>query len=62
MSHGSEKIDIAAASPHTILNIRKKTLGYVRAIPRVSALDIVTTACRDQFESLALAQKVCLSG
>ena len=36
---------ISSASPHKVLDIRKKTLGYVsqflRVIPRISAIDLV---------------------
>ena len=43
--HNGEMIDIAAADPHTILAIRKHTLGYVsqflRVVPRVPTVDIV---------------------
>ncbi len=43
--HDKEWIDLVQASPHQILNIREKTLGYVsqflRVIPRVSTLEIV---------------------
>src|SRR5580698_9169101 len=43
--HGSETIDLVTASPEQIIDIRRKTLGYVsqflRAMPRVPALDIV---------------------
>jgi alpha-D-ribose 1-methylphosphonate 5-triphosphate synthase subunit PhnL len=39
------EIDIAGASPRTMLALRRTTIGYVsqflRAVPRVSALDIV---------------------
>ena len=42
---GDETIDIAGASPRQILRVRQRALGYVtqflRAVPRVSALDIV---------------------
>lgn len=43
---GAEEIvDIAAAPPHLVLDVRRLTLGYVsqflRVIPRVSTLDIV---------------------
>lgn len=42
---GDEIVDIANASPRQILGVRQRTLGYVtqflRAVPRVSALDIV---------------------
>ncbi len=43
--HKNEMIDLAAAPPALVLEIRRETLGYVsqflRAMPRVSALDIV---------------------
>lgn len=43
--HGDDWIDMSRASPQHILAVRKHTMGYVsqflRAIPRVSALDIV---------------------
>jgi alpha-D-ribose 1-methylphosphonate 5-triphosphate synthase subunit PhnL len=42
---GKEFVDIAAAKPREILSVRQRLLGYVtqflRAVPRVSALDIV---------------------
>jgi alpha-D-ribose 1-methylphosphonate 5-triphosphate synthase subunit PhnL len=43
--HEGAMVDIASALPRTILEVRRKTLGFVsqflRVIPRVSALDIV---------------------
>jgi len=43
--HGEGVIDIATAPPRRILSLRQQVLGYVtqflRAVPRVSALDIV---------------------
>ena len=43
--HENKWVDLASASPHKVLDIRKKTLGYVsqflRVIPRISAIDIV---------------------
>jgi alpha-D-ribose 1-methylphosphonate 5-triphosphate synthase subunit PhnL len=45
VAHGSDTVDLVAASPRTILNIRRDTIGYVsqflRTVPRVSALDVV---------------------
>jgi alpha-D-ribose 1-methylphosphonate 5-triphosphate synthase subunit PhnL len=42
---GDETVDVAAATPRRILSLRRRALGYVtqflRAVPRVSALDIV---------------------
>lgn len=43
--HEGAMVDIAAAPPRTILEVRRRTLGFVsqflRVIPRVSAIDIV---------------------
>ena len=43
--HGNKWVDLASASPHEVLEIRKKTLGYVsqflRVIPRISTIDLV---------------------
>ncbi len=43
--HDGRMVDIAAADPRTVLEVRRRTLGYVsqflRVVPRVSALDIV---------------------
>ena len=42
---GGRQTDVASASPRHILGLRKNTVGYVsqflRAVPRVSALDVV---------------------
>ena len=46
--HDGEQHDIASADPRQVLQIRRRTLGYVsqflRTVPRVSALDIVAEA------------------
>ena len=43
--HENKWVDLASASPYEVLDIRKKTLGYVsqflRVIPRISAIDLV---------------------
>lgn len=43
--HGDTWVDMVSASPHTVLDVRRRTMGYVsqflRVIPRVSTLDIV---------------------
>jgi alpha-D-ribose 1-methylphosphonate 5-triphosphate synthase subunit PhnL len=45
LRHGDEEIDLAHASPHQMLEIRKRTVGYVsqflRCVPRVPAIDVV---------------------
>ena len=44
-------IDVAQSLPRRVLALRKKTIGYVsqflRAIPRVSSLDLVAAAARE---------------
>ncbi|WP_169569452.1 phosphonate C-P lyase system protein PhnL [Sneathiella limimaris] len=43
--HEGEWVDMAKSTPHTILQVRERTMGYVsqflRVIPRVSTLEIV---------------------
>jgi alpha-D-ribose 1-methylphosphonate 5-triphosphate synthase subunit PhnL len=43
--HRDEEIDLAAAGPRVVIEVRRETLGYVsqflRVIPRIPALDIV---------------------
>lgn len=43
--HDGRVIDLAAADPRTVLNVRRNTLGYVsqflRTLPRVAAIDVV---------------------
>jgi len=43
--HASEMVDLAEAPPHVILDVRRRTIGYVsqflRCIPRVPAIDVV---------------------
>lgn len=45
VAHEGRLVDIASASPRVILAVRRSTIGYVsqflRAVPRVPALDIV---------------------
>ncbi|UIK05725.1 phosphonate C-P lyase system protein PhnL [Neorhizobium galegae] len=46
VDHNDRIVDIARADPRTVLDVRRHTLGYVsqflRTVPRVSALDVVT--------------------
>jgi alpha-D-ribose 1-methylphosphonate 5-triphosphate synthase subunit PhnL len=48
---GADRVDIANAAPRRILSLRRSTIGYVsqflRAIPRISAFDIVSAAARE---------------
>ncbi len=50
LRHGSDWIDMASAHPHAVLDVRRRTLGYVsqflRIVPRVPALDIVAEPLR----------------
>jgi alpha-D-ribose 1-methylphosphonate 5-triphosphate synthase subunit PhnL len=43
--HGARMVDVVGAEPHAVLDIRRRTMGYVsqflRVIPRVPAIDIV---------------------
>jgi alpha-D-ribose 1-methylphosphonate 5-triphosphate synthase subunit PhnL len=45
VTHGGQLVDLATATPRTVLAIRRDTIGYVsqflRTVPRVSALDVV---------------------
>ncbi|MEQ1941708.1 phosphonate C-P lyase system protein PhnL [Mesorhizobium sp. VNQ89] len=45
VNHRGQLIDLAKATPRTVLAIRRDTIGYVsqflRTVPRVSALDVV---------------------
>ena len=45
ITHAGRPVDIVSAVPRTVLDVRRRTLGFVsqflRVIPRVSALDIV---------------------
>lgn len=48
--HDGAMVDIVGATPHTVLAIRRRTMGHVsqflRAIPRVPAIDIVAEPLR----------------
>lgn len=48
--HGQEVVDIARAEPRAVIDVRRRTMGYVsqflRAIPRVAALDVVAEPLR----------------
>ena len=49
--HDEMVTDVATAGPRVILDLRRKTLGYVsqflRAIPRVSCFDLIAARARD---------------
>ncbi|WP_430424747.1 phosphonate C-P lyase system protein PhnL [Phenylobacterium sp.] len=44
--HDGEYVDITSAAPHQVIDVRRRTLGYVsqflRVIPRISTLQLVT--------------------
>jgi alpha-D-ribose 1-methylphosphonate 5-triphosphate synthase subunit PhnL len=48
---GEVEVDVASAEPRRVVRLRRSTIGYVsqflRVIPRVAAIDIVTAAARD---------------
>jgi len=64
VAHDGESVDLAAAEPWRVLDVRRRTIGYVsqflRVIPRVSALEIVAEPARrrglPQAEALARAR------
>lgn len=45
VSHRERIVDLAAADPRTVLDVRRRTMGYVsqflRTVPRVAAIDVV---------------------
>ena len=50
VAHEGQEIDIAGAPPRTVLDIRRRTMGYVsqflRVVPRVAAIDVVAEPLR----------------
>jgi alpha-D-ribose 1-methylphosphonate 5-triphosphate synthase subunit PhnL len=60
VDHAGQLVDLAKASPRTILQIRRDTIGYVsqflRTVPRVSALDVVAEPLVARGETRAGAQ------
>lgn len=66
--HDGAMVDLAGASPRTVIAVRHATLGYVsqflRVVPRVPTLDIVaeelTTRGRTRDEALAAATALLL--
>ncbi len=55
--HDGVMVDMAAADPRTVLEVRRRTLGYVsqflRVVPRVPALGIVAEATGGDFDKAA---------
>lgn len=64
LRHDGGLVDIAAASPRTVVQVRTRTLAYVsqflRVVPRVSALDIVAEAARGMSADAAHARAEAL--
>ncbi len=50
VTHDGRTVDLATAAPRTVIDVRRRTLGYVsqflRVIPRVSTLDVVAEPLR----------------
>lgn len=48
--HDGDEVDIASADPRMVIDVRRRSMGYVsqflRAIPRVAALDVVAEPLR----------------
>jgi len=59
--HRGGDVDLATAGPRTILELRRKTIGYVsqflRVVPRVGALDIVAEPLVERGADHAQAQR-----
>ncbi len=60
VDHAGQLVDLAKASPRTILQVRRDTIGYVsqflRTVPRVSALDVVAEPLVARGETRAASQ------
>lgn len=61
VDHKGKVVDLAAADPRTILDVRRQTLGYVsqflRTVPRVAALDVVAEPLLARGENVASARE-----
>ena len=61
VQHENGLIDLATASPRTVLAIRRHTIGYVsqflRTVPRVSALDVVAEPLVERGEEREAARE-----
>lgn len=60
VKHEDGLIDLAHASPRTVLAVRRQTIGYVsqflRTVPRVSALDVVAEPLVERGEGREIAR------
>ncbi|MER8389732.1 phosphonate C-P lyase system protein PhnL [Mesorhizobium sp. M0166] len=61
VQHEGGLIDLATASPRTVLAVRRLTIGYVsqflRTVPRVSALDVVAEPLVERGEEREVARE-----
>ena len=61
VQHDGHLVDLAKAEPRTILEVRRRSIGYVsqflRVVPRVSALDIVAEPLTARGVSLEAARE-----
>ncbi len=61
VDHKGKIVDLAAADPRTILDVRRQTLGYVsqflRTVPRVAAIDVVAEPLLARGEAAASARE-----
>lgn len=59
--HRERMIDLASADPRTIMSVRREVIGYVsqflRAMPRIPALDVAAEALVEQGESVEVARQ-----
>ncbi|MGE0254361.1 MAG: phosphonate C-P lyase system protein PhnL [Alphaproteobacteria bacterium] len=59
--HGGRMVDLAVADPLTLRAVRRETIGHVsqflRAIPRVPAIDVVAAPLLDRGDSAAAARR-----
>jgi alpha-D-ribose 1-methylphosphonate 5-triphosphate synthase subunit PhnL len=60
VEHRGHLVDLATASPRTVLGVRRDTIGYVsqflRTVPRVAALDVVAEPLVSSGEARETAQ------
>ncbi|WP_221585781.1 phosphonate C-P lyase system protein PhnL [Microbacterium sp. G2-8] len=61
LRHGGSVLDLAAAAPREVLAARRDTMGYVsqflRAVPRVAALDVVAEPLVERGSTRAAARE-----
>ena len=61
VTHRGVTVDIATASPRTVLGVRRDVIGYVsqflRVVPRVCALDVVAEPLVSRGEPLTVARE-----